>query len=81
MCAMSYDSVPHSGQVGLACAYALINQATCRQIVLHDIAPKMDRLEAEVADLLHGMAEAGVHRYRLCNVPWERPALQLLSCN
>uniref|UniRef100_A0A7S0X607 L-lactate dehydrogenase n=1 Tax=Mantoniella antarctica TaxID=81844 RepID=A0A7S0X607_9CHLO len=53
-CRSSKVSIVGSGQVGLACAYALINQATCRQIVLHDIAPKMDRLEAEVADLLHG---------------------------
>ena len=43
-----------AGQVGLACAYAMLNQATCRRIVLHDVPGKLDALEAEVEDLLHG---------------------------
>lgn len=47
-------SIVGAGQVGLACAYSMINQATCRQIVLHDIAPKQEILRAETEDLLHG---------------------------
>ena len=52
--AASKVSIVGAGQVGLACAYSMINQATCRQIVLHDIAPKQEILRAETEDLLHG---------------------------
>ena len=47
-------SIVGTGQVGLACAYAMINQGTTRELVLYDIPQKIDALEAEVEDLVHG---------------------------
>jgi L-lactate dehydrogenase len=47
-------SIVGTGQVGLACAYSMINQGTARELVLHDVPSKLDALEAEVEDLRHG---------------------------
>jgi L-lactate dehydrogenase len=47
-------SIVGTGQVGLACAYSMINQGTARELVLHDVASKLEALQAEVEDLRHG---------------------------
>ncbi|HIK21354.1 MAG TPA: L-lactate dehydrogenase [Synechococcus sp. M44_DOE_062] len=46
-------SIIGAGQVGMACAYAMVIQNTLDELVIHDIA--RDKLEGEVMDLVHGI--------------------------
>lgn len=46
-------SIIGAGQVGMACAYAMVIQNTLDELVLHDI--DRAKLEGEVMDLVHGI--------------------------
>jgi malate dehydrogenase (NAD) (EC 1.1.1.37) len=46
-------SIIGAGQVGMACAYAMVIQNTLDELVIHDIA--RNKLEGEVMDLVHGI--------------------------
>lgn len=49
-------SIIGAGAVGLACAYSIINQGACSELVLIDIPAMEEKLRGEVMDLQHGAA-------------------------
>ncbi|KAK6737994.1 hypothetical protein RB195_020217 [Necator americanus] len=50
-------TVVGTGQVGMACAYSILQQRTCSELVLVDVVA--NKVKGEVMDLQHGLAFTG----------------------